>query len=341
MSAWAEIRQVVTDPRAACERLGLLEGSKSQGYAGLSVRCPWHGERNPSCSVTRGQDGTIRAKCFSCDSTGDLWGLTAAVTGEAPASRELLIAGAAIFGLEQLLDTDDRDRALKVPRAARQRLTASSLPPERSYPSPETISAFWGILGPVSESWDAGVYLEDRCIDPVAVSRLDLARAIDDKTELLGGCRWNGMDWNRLTHRIVLPVWDAHGVMASVRGWAVIGDVERLGAPKRLPLSGYSASGLVLANGPALELLRGGGLPDSEIVVVEGEPDFLTWSVRAEESPVFGLGSGWWTQEHANRIPSGCEVVVLTHDDQAGERYANNFEKSLQGRCRVRRRVRL
>ena len=55
----ADVKRTLADPRKLCEALGLVEGSTRQAK-GLSIRCPAHAERNPSCSVTAGDDGTVR-----------------------------------------------------------------------------------------------------------------------------------------------------------------------------------------------------------------------------------------------------------------------------------------
>src|SRR5690242_18399964 len=75
-----ELRYRLADPVDLARRLGLLEGAKRQP-TGLFVLCPAHGERTPSCSVTRGPDGTIRVRCFGCDLSGDVLTLVAAASG--------------------------------------------------------------------------------------------------------------------------------------------------------------------------------------------------------------------------------------------------------------------
>jgi hypothetical protein len=198
----------------------------------------------------------------------------------------------------------------------------------------------------IAEHGDAGTLLANRGIDPVEVATRDLARELDDETEPHRGCRWTQRtddgevvrvwSWYESTHRIVLPVWDASGNMASVRGWATVPNVERCGVPKRLPLAGFSSAGLCLANAPAVHMLRTREPSLLPVVVVEGEPDFVVWSTR-HDGPVFGVGSGWWTQTHGDRIPSGARVAIRTHRDKAGERYARDVAATLGGRCRVER----
>jgi hypothetical protein len=133
---------------------------------------------------------------------------------------------------------------------------------------------------------------------------------------------------------LLLRVWDVEGVARSLRAWR-IGSTEDP-SPKRLPPAGFRASALVLANQEACRLLRGDGGP-TRIVVVEGEPDFLVWATRFE-GPVFGVLSGSWSPAIAKRIPYGSEVVVRTHCDVAGEKYAREIIESLRGHASVWRR---
>lgn len=81
-----QIKRALSDPRRLAEFLGLTEGMKPQAR-GVSVRCPLHAENNPSCSITAGEDGGVRVRCFAgCDfggpnGGGDELNLVAAVNG--------------------------------------------------------------------------------------------------------------------------------------------------------------------------------------------------------------------------------------------------------------------
>jgi hypothetical protein len=114
-------------------------------------------------------------------------------------------------------------------------------------------------------------------------------------------------------------------------------------APKSLAPSGFSVKGLVLAD-PLAQQLLGGVCPawwkPREIVVAEGEPDWLLWALRQRETDeqgpaVIGIESGAWSPQIAARIPTGASVVIRTHHDEPGERYAQQIAASLHGRCRI------
>ncbi len=75
-----DIRRRLSDPLQVVAVLGLTRGMRRE-RGGARVLCPVHKEREPSCSVSTGRDGTIRVHCWSCSWTGDVLHLTAAVHG--------------------------------------------------------------------------------------------------------------------------------------------------------------------------------------------------------------------------------------------------------------------
>lgn len=96
-----ELRRRLDDPVRVVHALGIEKGARRQP-TGLTVLCPWHSDRTPSCSVTRGADGTLRAHCFSCGESGDVLGLIAAVRGLDPRRefRRVLEAAADLAGVD-------------------------------------------------------------------------------------------------------------------------------------------------------------------------------------------------------------------------------------------------
>jgi hypothetical protein len=106
--------------------------------------------------------------------------------------------------------------------------------------------------------------------------------------------------------------------------------------------NGFGRAGLVMANAVASHLLA---YPVSEdpgrsLVIEEGETDWLTgclaWA-RANERAIFGVTSGAWTHDLAQRIPRGARVTIRTDNDAAGDALANKIAKTLHGRCTVLR----
>lgn len=329
-----EIRRALSDPGKLCEALGLLEGSRRQA-GGMIVCCPAHGERNPSCSVTLGPDGTVRVKCFACELAGDAFALIAAAyrLDARGQFREVLEAGAEIAGLHdaagELRDGRPRNESRPMPRRAEPRT-------EPDYPPAAEVKQLWTDTIPVIEDQDAAGLLLGRRIDPQVVAKLDLARALRPDTHhsrLPGWARYRGNQevsraWTQTGHRMLVGAYDHTGELRSVRAWLVTDDPEM---PKRIPPAGCRASGLVLAN-RAAQLLLAGKLGPTTLHVCEGEPDFLTWSTRSYDA-VIGILSGSWSEQFAARIPLGSEVHIRTHHDPAGDKYAEEVIKSLSKRC--------
>ena len=180
----------------------------------------------------------------------------------------------------------------------------------------------------------------------------------------------------RAVYQIAVPAFNARGELASLRYRAVTHyppdqsnipppgcwHVEREGRSPDLMTrvhgedrklekslaSRGSAAGLVLADPIGLALLRGAredeGMRWSGLVVfAEGEPDMWAYATKAgrckngETYAVFGIEAGSWTAEHAERIPDGARVLLETHDDAAGDRYADQIAATLAGRCTIKR----
>jgi hypothetical protein len=343
-----EIKYALTNPRELCERLGLIStrGSFiSQGMRGLSIRCPWHKETTPSCSVTVGPDGTIRVKCFGCPESGDALSLIAVANGLSVNSDfpEVLKAGAELAGLWGIVQ--ELDTRTEIPNRPKVQPPPPAELEERDYPPLDEVEALWNLTGPVSEDPEASQMLTSRALDPEAVE--GLVRTFADcsrftacftgptgATRLPAWARYRGRDWGETGHRLLVPMFDRLGVMRSVRAWRVTeGD-----SPKRLPPGGHKASELVMADDLGLAMLRGQFAPDL-VVVAEGEPDFLVWATRRTPKPhaTIGIVSGSWHQALAERFPVGCVVVIRTDHDRAGHAYAAEVSEGLRKRCFIRR----
>lgn len=162
----------------------------------------------------------------------------------------------------------------------------------------------------------------------------------------------------RLGFRLVVPMFDDAGNMKSLRlrrtslGKDVHGNAklkkEKKSVQKELGLKGR-ARGLVLANGPALHLLRNRGQRDKAwgdtelaVVIAEGVPDFLVASCEPDEAvrAVFGIcGPSCWSLDMASRIPQDARVEIATDSDPAGIKYAAEIAATLPGRRELNRWV--
>lgn len=339
----ADIKRTWVDVRAVLEALGLLSGAVRQ-RGGYLIRCPWHDERTPSCSV-QSKAGVIVAQCFGCQRSGSVLDLVAAVerldTGRdfpAVVRRAAELAGRwdIIAELEGKADAP--------PRPAPKPRTAPPPEPERTYPPAAEVANLWAACEPVTSDDEVSAWLQRRALEPDAVAVRDLARALP-RTAALPRWAWGpGGSWLASGHRMIVALYDAGGVMRTVRAGRVIeGDT-----PKRLPPAGHKAGQAVMADAIALEVLRLGRAPDYiadplRIVIAEGEPDWLTWATnrpldsRKPPFGVLGIFAGAWCADLAARIPSGAHVIIRTDHDAPGEKYAADIIRTLAHRCTVRR----
>lgn len=311
-----ELKRALSDARQVCRALGLDKGAEPQ-RGGYVICCPVHGDRNPSCSVSRGDDGLVRVHCFTCGFAGDVLHLIAAVRGLdlRRGFPEVIEEAVRLAGLPELLEE---------PRA-------KTVDAKRTYPMPSEIASVWQRAVPVTEHAGATAWLASRGLDAERLAAADVARAIPDGLSLPWWASWRGKSWTELRHQLLIPVFDHMGEMRSLRA----GELRAVeGKPKRLPPGGHLSKGLVLANKCAQALFGHGAHYD--LLIVEGEPDFLTWATESDLA-VVGVGSGWWSRAHAKRVPAGTKAVLRTHQDEAGDRYANEIGFTLARRATLRR----
>jgi len=228
---------------------------------------------------------------------------------------------------------------------------ARPVAPARTYadPSParppqHEVAAQWAASLPVSDSTEATAWFTHR-YGPAAAWSLqqadlwDLARVIPAGIRLPRWARSQGGPWTHTGHRIIFRLWDHTGQAVSLRARSIEGNM----APKSLAPAGYSVKGLVLADPLAQQLLCGvcpTWWQPRQVIIAEGEPDWLLWALRQREADeqgpaVLGVESGAWSPQIAARIPTGASVVIRTHHDEPGQRYAQQIAASLQGRCRI------
>lgn len=230
--------------------------------------------------------------------------------------------------------------------------TSSPLPVRRPTPPPARppaaeVASAWALCLPLgldrelAEAWTA------RSIDIDHVEDRDLARALPPGARLPRWAFGAGQAWSAGPHRLIVPMFDASGRLASLHARAA---AAPQGVPKGLSPAGCSMSGLVMADPLARLLLTGAACGNGEasaevvrrndLVVTEGVPDFLSWATRwgdaAEGAPaVLGIVSGSWSEEIAARVPDGTQVVVRQHADKGGAQYTARVVETLAGRCPV------
>jgi hypothetical protein len=205
----------------------------------------------------------------------------------------------------------------------------------------------------VTDDSDVSEYLRGRALDPVTIEERDLARAVPANGGLPRWPWYRGRAWNATPQqfRLVVKLFGATGRLESLHTRALYPQ-EANGNDKAAAVAGASLKGLVMADALGQLLLAGGTLGDgtraAELVascgvrVMEGTPDFLTratdFSDADENAPaVLGILSGSWNDDIAAQIPDGTTVAIETHDDPAGDHYAEQIASGLAGRCRLKR----
>lgn len=332
-----EIRAALRNPVALCADLDLLAGAKKQP-GGVMIRCPEHKDTTPSCSVRLADGGWLAVKCHGCQWSGDALTLIAVVKGLDLKTefKAVLIEGAKLAGLHDVLkELETGEVAEDRPNVARQQVATGPDVQARDYPAPTELEALWRDSGPVAYDPDASGALVTRRIDPLVVDRLDLAccfRRDIARDRLPRWAAYQGQTWRDTGHRMLVRAYDSDGEWRSVRAWRVTDGTS----PKRLPPGGHKAAGLVLANRIGVALLHGERV-GRRILIVEGEPDHLVRSIVNPGIPVLGILSGSWHAGFGARIPMGSEVLIRTHADPAGDRYAEQILATIRDRAHVYR----
>jgi hypothetical protein len=211
-------------------------------------------------------------------------------------------------------------------------------------PSKAEVDGLWAASQPVGSdpevsAWFAHRYGADSASFLERAELWDLARAIPRDLRLPGWAWSREGIWTQTGHRLLFRLWDHTGNPVSLRARSL--DPGTI--PKSLAPSGFSVRGLVLADPLGAQLLAGDvpeWLEAHDIVVAEGEPDWLLWSARQRETEpegpaCFGVEAGAWCRKIADRIPAGARVALRTHCDEPGQRYAREIVTTLHGRCQV------
>lgn len=327
-----EVKNALQDVAALVTALGLMVGAKRAARGGWDVLCPHHGEKTPSCGVGIGPHGTIAVHCFGCQWKTDALGLIAEVRGYTLTDQEQFIEtlaeGAEIAGHLALAEEIRDGRAIDPNRP--------KVEPPKSKPAPEyppviEVVDFWDSCVSVANDPAASKYLGSRSIQSSLVASRELLRAIAFETARPTWAFCKGLPWFSTGHRIIARMFTADGVFRSVRSWQCDGRDY----PKRLPPSGHRAQGLVLANALGVEVLQGKAKAE-RVIIAEGEPDWVTASTRCKNTDaVFGIGSGFWTEDHAKKIPNATPVAIVTDSDDAGNKYASDIAATLKNRCPI------
>lgn len=304
--------------------------------------------------------------CATFKAAAAIGGFVGAGEVERSVAERALLSAALEIGLPEREATGHIRRGIlrgeKTPRSVPDALFQRNLKSRASYPArPDVpartradqsparppqhdVAALWAASLPVSEDTDSAAWFDYRFGRAAAWSIQQaelwgLARVLPAGLRLPRWARSQGGPWTHTGHRIIFRLWDHTGRVVSLRARSV----EATVAPKSLAPAGFSVKSMVLADPLAQQLLSGvypTWWQPRQVIVAEGEPDWLLWALRQRESDeqgpaVLGVESGAWSSQIAARIPTGASVVIRTHHDEPGKRYAQQIAASLQGRCRI------
>lgn len=217
-------------------------------------------------------------------------------------------------------------------------------PPAR--PPLAEVADLWNASHPVNTDSETSGWFARRFADRSVVfldgaETWDLVRIIPCDLRLPRWAWSHGGSWVQTGHRLLFRLWDHDGEALSVRARCL----DPNSSPKSLAPAGFSVKGLVLADPLAVQLLAG-NVPEwwdqHDVVIAEGEPDWLVWAAaQGETDPqgpaVLGVEAGSWSQRIADRIPDGARIVLRLHHDPPGQAYARQIAGSLGGRCQIYR----
>ncbi|KAF0247048.1 MAG: hypothetical protein FD180_165 [Planctomycetota bacterium] len=220
--------------------------------------------------------------------------------------------------------------------------SASHKEPDPLRPPADEVAELWQSGIAVTEDPATVAWLRSRKLSAADVVDRDLARVIKPKGPRFTWASIGTRSWADSGFRLLLPAFDATGLLATIRARQVITS----DGLKEVSAQGFAAIRTVYADKLGRRLLFD-GLPPSgfsadrlSVVVAEGWPDFATlasYFSDADENAtaVFGIYAGGWTQDIASRIPPAATVAIWTDPDEAGHGYAERIASSLAGRCRV------
>jgi DNA primase len=296
-----QLRHDAADPLALCKRLGIDRPHVKQA-GGALVCCPSHREKVPSCSVTRGPDGTVRCKCHACSWSGDAIDLVAAVRGLDTRKdfRTVLLELASVAGRwDVVAELDGHSRHTPHPATR----PAAIPPPFVAAVSDARFDAIarWIIERcPLRRQPDVRAFVEARSIfadaegcdcgalPPPASQHLltaDLTAQFGDSDLEHAGVLRRGT-FVFAAHRLLIPWFDRHGrIMALQRRRLDGGDPRYVWSRGRSPKAPFGAD----LFDDALDYLGG----DGEVIVCEGALDtFARRKIarqRGERAVVLGL----------------------------------------------------
>jgi DNA primase len=320
----AEFKQRLSDIPALIEALGLGEGAQPQ-KDGLVIRCPFHDDHNPSCSVFAA-DGGLGFKCFACPAKGDALSLIAKVNAldiKADFGKVMKIATA-------IADTIATNGATKVATMVRLDLhePAQRLLERCPLDGNKAVVAYLEHRGLLAEAaadgWGA--------LPGDAVALASLIADLGADAQTLGLCSSSGLA-KHSANVLIIPWHTADGRIDLIQRRTVGSDSSK----RYVMPAGYGA------NAPyGAERVR---KTSSPLAIVEGAFDVLGYrklcALEDIDRDVIGVpGVASWKVEW-DALVAGRDVILSFDNDDAGHKGAEQIGPRLRkaGAGEIVRRV--
>ena len=243
----AELRRALIDPRKIVEACGYSDRIVVEP-SGIKILCPWHQDKNPSCSISMRGDGTLSVKCFSCNKGGDVLHLIQVLRG-----------------IEEWADVEkEATRIAGLPDSTTTKQSRPQLP-KGEYPPADEVAKFWKQSVDILQDSTLCDLLRTRGIPPELVR--ELVRAAP---EVGWNPRWawvRGEDkpitWHRAGYRLLFQMCSEEGEVVSLhaRRFGVPNDERKGTSPSRCRIS----SSLMLSPAALRDKVW------NDAIIVEGE----------------------------------------------------------------------
>ena len=128
---------------------------------------------------------------------------------------------------------------------------------------------------------------------------------------------------------VIVPACTGRGVVESMHGRSIEDG-------KTIWPKGAASRELLFATPPTRAWMCGSAPPPSDIVIVEGLTDYLTWS-STQPQPAIGVYAGAAAALATTPFTRRTKVWIGTDDDAVGDKYAEEVADVLSGTAVVRR----
>lgn len=223
-------------PFATCERLNLQYVKNSTAQA--KICCPWHSEKDASCTVAIGPEGTLRFHCFGCSQSWDIHALVAQLRGieiNGSGFSRVLVAESELLGQWQYIDQIEGRKTEPRQPAPLPRGPAPSPEPVRKYPDSAQVVDLLRQTTMCSDDEEGALWLANRAIDVKQVDVRGLAHMLPKTAKFPPWARYRGQSWTSLGYRLIIPLYNDLGAVTSVRAGRIKQAPGDSDAPKRLP----------------------------------------------------------------------------------------------------------